>query len=205
MKNYVLTSFGNYSDADLGDKAQAVLTALTENSFYPSPVPSLEVFSETLNSFRALVAVAKTGTRTNTFTKNDKREELEALMRRLASYINFTANNDRTMLVSTGFDLNSNSEPEPLTTPEVFKITNGENPGELQVKAGGIKGIVKSYLHLITTDETLPESQWESYIATTGKYLYTGLESGKRYFCRVKVIGTRGQSVYSNVVSRIAL
>ena len=48
-------------------------------------------------------------------------------------------------------------------------------------------------------------SFWKPITATKSKFLFTGLEGGKEYGCRVAVIGVRQQMVYSDVVTRIAV
>jgi hypothetical protein len=69
----------------------------------------------------------------------------------------------------------------------------------------GIKGTPKAYFYQITTDENLPEEQWESFLAFNAKFLYTGLRPGTKYYFRVKLTDSKGQNVYTSIESKIAL
>jgi len=40
-------------------------------------------------------------------------------------------------------------------------------------------------------------------MGTQRRYLFSGLESGKRYWVRVAAIGIEGQTVYSDPLSRL--
>jgi hypothetical protein len=50
-----------------------------------------------------------------------------------------------------------------------------------------------------------PGSQWTSVPVTTCKVVFTGLQSGQEYSCRVAAIGPYKQVKYSDVLSRIVL
>ena len=62
-----------------------------------------------------------------------------------------------------------------------------------------------AYVYEITPSPLTEQSAWESSMNTVSKKMFTALESGKEYNCRVAAVGIKEQVVYSEVVSRIAL
>jgi hypothetical protein len=60
----------------------------------------------------------------------------------------------------------------------------------------------KSYMYQVSLDP-LDETKWTTVCGTTRKNLFTGLESGKKYYVPVVALGINKQVVYSDVFSRM--
>jgi hypothetical protein len=201
----VLVNFTGFTDAAIDGKAQSIINAMTGNANFPKPLPTIADLTTAASDYANALSIAKTGTRTDIAVKNQERDALEALLRDLASYVNFTAKGDRAMLLSSGFDISKNGDATPvITKPESISLVNGENPGELTLSVGTVPG-ARAYTHEYTSDATLSEVNWQRITVTTSAYTFSGLQPGKQYFCRVAVVGTRGQMVYSDVISRFAI
>lgn len=203
MPSKALTSFSKYSDSVLETKTQLILTSMAGNTNFPTPSPALTEVTAAATAFSTALINAGTGNRIDIAIKNAKREELVAAMRRLAEYVSFTANDDRSILLSSGFDISKEPTSVTITKPENFRIENGPNSGQLKFIVDSVRG-AKSYLHEYTTDDTLQPQNWQSNISTGSKLIVSNLQPGTRYYCRVGAVGGNDQLVYSDLVSRIA-
>ena len=61
----------------------------------------------------------------------------------------------------------------------------------------------RSYVYQGTQEHLNETSDWVNYMGTQRRFLFSGLESGKRYWIRVAAIGIEGQTVYSDPLSRL--
>lgn len=93
--------------------------------------------------------------------------------------------------------------PKPPVEPAAGQVlSDGPNAGDLNYKFKPVKG-ARSYLYQCTPEPLTGASVWQSQAGTVSKVRFSGLESGKRYWCRVMTVGTGGQAVYSEPVSRV--
>lgn len=199
----IKTSFSRYNDSNLEVKANTIIAAMTSNPNFPSPVPPLAEVTTAAAEYSTALLAAKQGGRTEVAIKKQKRTELIKLLTKLASYVTLTANGDRAIMVSSGFDLAKTREPlPPLVKPQVLKVVDGVNPGELKVIIGRVAG-ARSYMYEYTQDPLTPGSSWTGQNGTLSKVLFKNLESGKKYWCRVIAYGRNEQLAYSDPVSRI--
>ena len=195
--------FNRLSDSALEVKTNNIITSMTGRPEFPTPTPDLATMQTGLNSFSSALAIAKTGNSYEKAFKNQKRAELIVLLQRLAVYVLFTANNDPLVAKLSGFSIAKNPSPAPeVTAATNQQLEDGANAGELKYSFDRVPG-AKSYVYQWTTDPITPDSNWTSIVGTVSKITITGLESGKRYWCRVIAIGTNGQGVYSEPVSRL--
>lgn len=203
MSAKALTSFSKYSDSVLETKTQLIIASMTGNTNFPTPSPALTEITAAAAAFSTALTNAGTGNRIDIAVKNNLREELVAPLRRLAEYVSFTANGDRSILLSSGFDISKEPASVTITKPENFRIENGPNSGQLRFVVDSVYG-AKSYLHEYTTDDTLQPQNWQSNISTSAKLVISNLQPGTRYYCRVAAVGSNDQVVYSDLMSRVA-
>jgi hypothetical protein len=193
-----------YTDAALLVLAQAILAALTGNAFFPTPVPALSLLQTVINDYIAALSAAQEGGKTNVATKNARKQDLIELLIQLANYVMLTANGDEVMLTSSGFPLSKGKQPlPPMQQPEILKLENGINSGELHITIGRVAG-AKMYVYEYTLDPLADNPDWQSSNSTLVKFIFNNLEAGKKYWFRVAAYGKNEQAVYSNpVLSRI--
>ncbi len=199
----VVISFTSLSDGNLEAKALSIIDAMTDNPNFPNPVPPLSDLSAALTDYSNALSGAKTKDRTMVAIKNIKREALIAVLRNVAAYVSFTANGNRSVITSSGFDISKEGKtPQTMSAPKNFKITIGKAPGQAFSSVGGVKG-VKTYAHQYTADPLTDTSVWQSEYVTTRFHTFNGLTSGKKYWFRVAVLGTGGQIEYTDPVALI--
>lgn len=199
-----LVNFYRYSDGDFESKTHTIIANMTGNAYFPTPVPTIANVTTAAADYSNALIEAKTGSRSAVAEKNSKREELVALLRSLAAYVNFAANGDMTKLLSSGFDISKTTVPVVITKPENLQVLNGANSGELEVLVNRVKGAT-AYLHEYTTDDTAQTVNWVSVASTSRRIVFSNLQPGSKYYCRVGAVGPKGQLVYSDAVSRIVV
>ena len=198
MKNQVTNGFDRMPISNLMMKASFIISEMTANiEYFPTPNPTLATVQTALDAMQAASLAAENRDRVAIAYRNERRDELVALLRKLGIYVNLMADGNRTIALSSGFDVTKEPTPAPpITFVEAPIVMQGTNAGELLSKVKSVDG-ARTYQYLITTDSQLPLTQWTSKSTTLTKYLFKGLESAKRYYLRVAVVGINEQMVYS--------
>ncbi|MFT3844433.1 MAG: hypothetical protein QM725_05225 [Lacibacter sp.] len=199
-----LINFDRYTDGNLESKTHTIISNMSGNPNFETPVPSIASLTSTASEFTAALTDAKTGNRSAIANKNNQRVVLVELLRSLATYVNFVCNGDASKLLSSGFDISKETQPSDITKPANFQVLNGVNSGELEMMVNGVKG-AKSYLHEFTTDMSTDTPVWNSIASTSRKFTINNLQPGLKYYCRVGAVGAKGQLVYTDPVSRIVI
>ncbi len=197
MKVYrINASFGRYSDAKLDNKSREIGSAISDNEYFKEPTPTVAELLDANSTFTEALTAAASGDRFAVAEKNKARKVLEELLLQLSGYVTMIAAGDRTILISSGFDLEKEAEEVMLVAPRSINVASGANSGEIQVKISGAKGN-RSYLFEYTADPITDTSIWEIQPNTKVKHLFTGLVPGKKYWFRVAVVGKGGAKMYS--------
>lgn len=199
-----ISNFVRFADGLLESKSHTIISNMTGNTAFPTPVPPIAALQAAADAFSEALVKANSGSRIDIADKNVKRTSLTEMMTQLCLYVNLTANGDPLLLLTTGFDLSKEPEPVVLAKPKNLRLENGVSTGELKVTVDAVKGAV-AYIHEYTTDETLAPDSWVSTPSSTCKILYNNLLPGTKYYCRVAAVGSKGQIMYSDVLWKMAL
>jgi hypothetical protein len=196
-------SFRRYTDGLLLILAQAILAALTGNSFFPVISPSLATLQTTITDYSTALAAAAQGGKTNVAIKNARKKDLINVLVSLALDIMKLSDGDLVMLTSSGFPLSKDKTPVgPMDTPQILKLEDGPVSGSLKATIGSVKG-AKIYGYEYTQDPLTDASEWDSEVDSQVKHVIFDLETGKKYWVRVVAYGKGEQESYSDPVSRI--
>lgn len=202
-KQFLIKSYAKLSDADLDLKAQVIIASLTDNPSFPIPIHSFADYTAAANLFAERLNAAASRERVAVILKNEAREALLALMRLLAINIESLSDENVSKMASSGFTLSAaGGHSAPIDAPRDFKLQDGKNSGEMKFSVKKV-AYAKSYMFQYTVGPLTAESQWISRGCSFKEYTYTNLPVGERLYCRVAVIGPRGQEVYSTTLSRI--
>ena len=194
---------GNLSGAAFGNRASGILVAMTGNPDYLNPVPALVDLAEQVADFINKLSVAQNRDRNAVAAKNEARILLNASLKTLGNYVTLTADGDRQKLIGSGFPLSKHGEPvPPLTKPRNMVAGDGPNTGECTVSVDGNRE-ARSLLYQYTTDPVTENSVWVTESGTARSYTFTKMPRGILYWFRIGAVGTNGQLIYSDVVSRI--
>lgn len=196
-------SFSALSYTALLNKALVILLAMTNNKFFPTPVPTLADLKAAIDAYSAALSAAEHGSRAQRIDKKLKRQALETLLYDLSIYITATAKGDAAMLATCGFDqYKERSKTAAITAPQDIQVILRNHAGEIEIKISSVKK-VKNYSYEYTLDPLSETSVWISEIDSRSRHLFKGLQSGKKYWFRVAANGVRGMKEYSIMVSCI--
>jgi hypothetical protein len=199
----ITNGYDGISDAKLITKATNIWTAMTASPYFTTPVPALADLKDTIDAFATAVSEAETGNNYQKAVKNQIGEQLIEMLHSLGNYVLFTANGDFIVAQSSGFSIAKTPSPRPpVGAPASQKLEDGASAGELQFSFETVKG-ARGYAYQYTQDPITENSAWQTVVGTSRKVVFAGLEVGKKYWCRVIVIGSRGQGVTSNAISRV--
>ena len=154
------------------------------------------------DDFTAKMAAAQTGGIADTAAKNNSRQALLGDLRRVATYVQITCNDDPALLLSSGFQAQStNRASTPLEQPQSLSIKNGGS-GQLVATIDPVRN-ANMYEGRIKLD-----ADWLSSVFTgdSQHIIFEGLTPGKNYTAQVRALGgSTGQSDWSDPSSHMAM
>jgi len=199
----LIIDYGRTPDAVLSRKAVNIKNSLTGNENFPTTTPALAVFTASQEAYDEALTKASNGDRILIALKNQAKEDLAAKLRQLGLDIEAQANFDKAKLLSSGFDLASSTDtPTHISVPSDFRILDGQNPGEIKMMCKR-EGNARSYAFEYTNEMPTEATVWMVIVSTTREITIKGLRSNSRIYGRVKAIGTKGQEVSTEVMSRL--
>lgn len=197
----VLISFSKFSDSELDQHAQAVVTAMTGNGNFTTPVPALTVLSDAISSYQEAMSNAAKGDHTAVSIKDEQRTELESILRALGLYVEIQSGGETSVMLSSGFKISKTPAPVgPLPKPTGFKITQ-TGKGEVRMELDKVNGASAYQFEFRQATET----QWSLRMSTKTRVTQTELESGKEYIFRVVPIGASNIREYSDEISSFVI
>jgi len=203
MSTKVSLSFGELSDTQLDNFAQGVIAALTGNATYPTPPVTLANLQAALDDYTAKMAAAQNGGVFDTAAKNNSRNMLEGLLRKVAAYVQMMCNEDPALLLSSGFQMQStNRSSTPLEKPKGLSIKNGV-AGQLVARVDAVKN-ANTYEGRIKP----ANGDWllSIFSGDSRRITFLGLTSGTNYTIEVRALGgSTGQSDWSDPSSHMAM
>lgn len=197
----VLIDFSRFNDSELDQQAEAILSAMTGNADFPTPEPPLTELGNVITNYQQGLAKAATGNHTDVEIKDQRREDLENILRLLGLYVETQSGGDPAVMLSSGFKISKTPSPVgPLPKPTGFEVMP-QGKGEMKLavdREDGAKTYQFEYKLTTATD-------WIIKMSTKSKLLLTGLESGKEYVFRVVPIGASDIREYSDEISSFVL
>lgn len=178
----------------------AVHTALTGNTYFTVPQPTLADLKTAIDVYTASLAKAKNGSRADKEQKNLDKKGLISLLRDESDYVNMIAKGDVLTLLTTGFDLSKDRQPRVLGTP-VAKAKLGDDGGTVILSTPSVTGAV-TYTHRYKANQN--DAAWVEITGTKSKCTIEGLTPGVEYIMQIDAIGTKNQVTSSNVVTKMA-
>lgn len=193
----ITNGFERLSDANLEARTNQIIADLTANF---ATAPSLPDLVAARDAFTAALAASLEGSLIDKAIKNQCRQQLVYQHHVMIPYILGAAAGDRVTVVKSGYTPGKDPAPAPeVTAAQGQTLENGLNSGELQLRFGRVPG-AKSYMYQSTPDPLTDASVWSTDTGTVSRFLFKGLQAGKRYWVRVVAVGINGQKVYSQPV-----
>jgi hypothetical protein len=201
-------NFGRLSIPEKIARAQQIVAALTGNSNFPTPHPTLaEVTAATgaLETAANAVHAARFEAKRRTAAQGIKEDELNQLMAQLGAYVESVAGDDESLILSAGLEKRSFAAPDSSapTAPETLTATTGNHEGEIELSWDTAHG-ARSYVVERTTDPQTASSWTQAGVSPRSSVILEGLDSGTRYYFRVAAVTLNGQSPWSNQAVKVA-
>jgi hypothetical protein len=197
----IIFSFSNSRDAELAKTGNRVVSGIKGNSFFPDTT-LVQALEKDLQEYQVALNNAADGGRTFISIKKDKRRILVATLTKVAFYVMQVSNGDKSMLLTTGFELaKETGTSTPLAGIDTI-VVETSLPGEASVLVNAVKG-ARAYVHQYTLDPPSSTAVWVSETSAHRKHTFKGLQSVTAYWFRVIAIGLNGQQVISDPVPRM--
>jgi len=195
----VTRPYNSWSDNKLSSETTKIQLAMYPNPLFPSPSPTQEVFSAAVTAYVTQLAKAGSRDANAVAAKNSRRAELVALCVQLGNFVASAADGNVEALVSSALPLRKKRQSVVLDAPSNFRIENGINSGDLEVKVDFQKG-VNAFGFEYTIDPPTDESVWVKIICSTSRCTIKGLTPGKRYWLRPFITGSKGQHIVGDML-----
>jgi hypothetical protein len=149
------------------------------------------------------MATAQTGSRADRAARNNSREILVEMLRKVATYVQLMCNNDPALLLTSGFDMQSTTRVStPLEKPQFLTIKNGA-AGQLVGRVEPIKNA-----NMYEGRAKPGNGDWLPSVfgGDSRRILFNNLTPGTVYTIEVRALGgSTGQSDWSDPSSHMAI
>lgn len=203
-KPKLITHYGYLSDKELATLATRTSDALRDNAQFPDLNPSFEEYEAAAQDYLAKHGIAsKGGSLLENQAKNEAREALVTMMRRVTAYINnFTAVSSEQL--SSGF--HPVASRQGLMAPQApawARLRDSARRAELLLEFGAVKEAYQYELAIADTLDADGQPVWKSLgsVSNSRGNFHTPVEDGVVYYFRVRAYNKRGTSAWSNVAS----
>jgi hypothetical protein len=204
----VLLGFSNAPDHALEEMAGAVINNLFGNPLFPTPPVTKVALQAALTAFTAAIAAQMQGGTAATAAKNARRDDLIALLRQLAAYVQQITSTDLAGMLSSGFEaVSTNRAQKPLDTPSILSIDNGIS-GQLLPKITTSANARAYEGRFALAAPGQPQGPWQSagLYSNTRDVALNGLTPGQIYAFQVRAIGgSTGYSDWSDTVTHMSM
>ena len=131
-------------------KAQQIVAALTGNSNFPTPSPTLANITTAATELASAEAESQTARQTGkekTTVRNQKEDSIDQLMTQLAAYVESVAGDNEQLILSAGMDMRAQpvAATAPPDQPQGLTPTAGDRDGEIDLAWEAVSG-AKSYV-----------------------------------------------------------
>ncbi len=188
-------------------RARQIVAAMTGNSNFPTPNPTLASVTTAIDALETADAdaqAARREARRLTGERDRKEDKLTQLLTQLGAHVESVASDDEAKVMSAGLEMRSAAAPDTSapTTPETVTATTGNHEGEIELSWDTVRGARSYVVERATDPQAGPWTQ--SGISPRSSLIVEGLESGKRYYFRVAAVTLNGQSPWSNHAVKVA-
>ena len=179
-------------------RARSIIGSMTGNPYFPAPVPTLADLQTAVDALE-LAQQALPGGPDDTEIRNLRERELDVMMSNLQNYVEFTAQGDPEMVLSSGMELRDPRSPVGILPPTETVIARpGVASGSVKLKW---KPVRKSSGYRVEATED-PSQGWPMvYNVEKASLKIFGLTPGTKYYFRVATLSHAGYEGYSPVAS----
>jgi hypothetical protein len=196
----IISTFNYCRDGELIKLTSRIVDGIKDNPHFPKPDPAAADVEKALSEYEVALTNAGGRDREMVSVKDDKRAILRQLLTDLAHYVTKTSKGDKTMLISSGFDVTPQRNKPKKLPPGLVVELGLPNQATTRVKR---MARARVYQHQYTADPLMPDSEWKGETTVKHHHTFTGLPSGARTWFRVITINSKGEPIYWEPVLRI--
>lgn len=187
-------------------RGHQMIQALTNNPNFPNPQPTLAVLTAVTDELEAAYAQQQADRQAalaSTTVTHDKNAAWEIEFRKAASYVASVATDDAAVQ-SAGMAVAARASHSAAdTAPSGLSVSDGDHDATLDLHFDRVPG-AKSYVIEHSLDPPTATSWTHAAVTTKSSVTIGGLVSGTRYWFRVAVVTSAGQSGWSDPATKIA-
>jgi hypothetical protein len=200
----------NLRNLDVSEKlqfARQIVSGMSGNPNFPTPDPALTLVTAAADSLESAyneANVAKQNATARASTQDDTESALDAVLMKLANYVENASDGDETKILSAGMSVRAKPTPiGALAMPSNLAATAGDKEGEIDLSWDRVTG-AKSYIIEMCPEPITPTGWKQVTVSTKSGFTVTGLTSGAKYWFRVLGIGAAGQGPWSDPATKYA-
>ncbi|MEO8147719.1 MAG: fibronectin type III domain-containing protein [Bacteroidia bacterium] len=187
-------------DSDLRDYAEKRIAKVP--LVFPATNPTVADLQKVSDDYHAAILKAVQGTPGDTAAKQALRKIISVMLTELARDCAYQSNGDVAKYLDTGFEMKVNG-PGPVVTAVANLRLLIVNDSELEVRFDKVNG-AKAYLIYLGEDPADADSFKLAGTSSDTSFTLENLTSGKKYYSRVRAIGTRkAMGPWSSVIGKI--
>ena len=193
----VKTNYSNLNQPTFIEFVLYVIFCLTNNLNFPDLHYTAAQINTKLNAYIEALNKSVKGDHESTKLAAKIRTELELMLKKNAVYVNFTAEGDEVMLVSSGFNLAKIGKREKRPPISVFPTSLSK---QVKVVLNFVEHAVSYLVFICQTNEPDPtdEKKWSRQKGTTKTYQFiNGIDPLKQYYLMFSSISKDGESEMS--------
>ena len=180
----LVLSTKDYSTANLLAYYGGIIYSMTNNSFFPNPLPSIDTVKQLHKNFEDACVKASFRESNAVIAKTIARLELTQAMTQLGRHVMAVSNGNRQMLESSGYLLSrrgkGQSAPE-MPAPSNLQVTDGPVPCSLVVSVDGNPLFRSLTFQYSETDPATGNAVWISEFSTSTSHTFYNLTNEKRF------------------------
>lgn len=194
--------FSGLTDEKLSAQTGYVLTKMTGNTNFPTPVPSLTEILNVKKDFDIAVSAVRAGNRTayQVTLKNKFETLLKRQLDQLFNYVNTTGAGNIEVLTSSGFPLAKERQPiGELPQPQDFTMRSFQS-GSASLKCKRVHG-ADCYNYQYTLAPNPEVENWITITDTRSFIKIENLQPGAQYKFRMCAVGADGAGPWSQAIN----
>ncbi len=206
-RKQAIGGFKHAKDAELLATSYAILEAMTGNAHFPEPSVPMAEFEGAIKEYEKHAAEAlQTQSRLAFAARNSARQQLTAMLKKLAFYVNEVAESTHEKLLTSGFPLSRETSRRQFPgIVDNVRLRDGGYSGCLKLSFSKQKHVpLYEYRYALKAGQETADLEWtEARLSSSTKVTLSGLRPLTVCYAQVRALNGEGRSEWSEPVSFI--
>lgn len=185
------------------EKARSIVTALTGNADFPTPVPALAAVSAAATALETAYNESRNRDKNKVAIMKLRRKDLLKLIVQLSAYVQEASGGDEEKILSSGFSVAAPLTPHSDTAGPVYnvKVTDGSSAGKIRIDYDKATDALL-YVILASLSPEFNDREPKGITSKTHKEI-GDFDSGTKVWVQVIGLGRENHGTPSDAVSFI--